>query len=94
MAFRGVGFPELVGVATEVVAGCGVWAEMGVVGDVDVAYSDGGAWVDGVSDRVRGPSKVDSFALGVALGVETALGDASASASAWFWAARSALASC
>ena len=53
---RADGFPDLVGVGVPVLEECEGWTEIGVVGEVDAAYSEGRSCVDGVSDRGRGAS--------------------------------------
>lgn len=93
-AVRDAGFAELVGVTTGGAAvACGVCTEIGVVGEVDVADSEGCSWLDGVSDR-GGPSMGVGFALRDALGVEAVAGDDSDAVLVCAWAAMSATASC
>ena len=50
---RADGFPDLVGVGVPAVEEWEGWTEIGVVGEVDAAYSEGRSCVDGVSDRGR-----------------------------------------
>ena len=47
-----------------------------MVGVVEVVASDGTSWVEGVSDRVDGGSRVEAFRVGEALGVEAVTFDA------------------
>lgn len=78
-AARDAAFAGFVGVAADVVV-CEGWTEMGVVGEVDAADSEGGSCVDGVSGRGAGASTIDDFATATAvcLGAEAVLAGGSA----------------
>jgi hypothetical protein len=76
MAARGaVGLDDFVGVTLVAVDVLGGWTELGVVGEVELADSDGTSWVDGVSDRAGGWCKADDLTAGETLGVDAAMLD-------------------